>query len=791
MALNPLIDVQNKEQVIQGQQERADAASPLPTMDANAHLIDRLSQHVETAWQSNKMAKRVIQTTMIDCLRARRGEYPPDKLAAIRQQGGAEIYMMLPSVKCRAAESWIRDVMFPESGERPFQIDPTPLPSIPPDVAEQIRQIAVGELQLAQQQGFYPSPEKLRLRVQQLQIDIKRRVKEAARTACDLMEDEIDDLFTEGEWYKALDECISDFVTLPACVLKGPVMRKGKQLAWGRDANGKSVPIVEDELTPFFYRVSPLDLYPAADSTGPTDGSLIEHVRFRRGALYGMIGTPGYNEQRIRAALSEYTDGYLLNDVQEQEQKQELGQSFWWSANDKPLSALEFHGDVQGAMLLEWGMDPAQIPDPLKEYPIIALKIGRFVVRCIINDDPLGRRPYDTASFEKVVGAFWGQGVTQLMFDLTDICNATARALINNMGFASGPMMEIEVDRLAEGEKIEQLSPWRIFQTKSAKTSTPSPAIRWHQPSMVADVLMQVYTYFSRLADDYTGIPAYAYGSSAVGGAATTSSGLSQLMSNAARGIKRAIARFDSVIDGSAKRTHAHVLMYVEDTSLHGDIRIYSRGASSLVSREQAQRAKLDFLTATANPVDQGIIGPIGRARILRDVVHTFGIPIEQVIPDDDELRAKMKAEMMQQAAASKPPEPPLQQTALQGPQIAALTQILADVKAGIIGPDSAQAAIAAAFPGIPPNIADALFQDTGQAPSKARPPTVPGPASGVPGAFRTPTGSQPAETPTPLMPSPAGGPGRPGMGSPPANRPSAMHSGHPAGGLNHFQGAH
>ena len=335
MAINSLVDVQTRAQVVQQQQDAAvqSGQTALP-MDVNSALVDRLSQHVETVWQSNKMAKHIHQNVMIDCLRMRRGEYPPDKLSAIRQQGGSEVFMMLPGVKCRAAESWIRDVMFPESGERPFQIEPTPLPDIPPEILQQIQQIAQGEIQLAQQKGLYPSPEKLRLRVSQLQVDIKRRVKEAARTSCDLMEDEIDDLLTEGDWYKALDECISDFVTLPACVLKGPVMRKGKRLRWGpKGPDGKSVPIVDEELTPFFYRVSPLDLYPAADSSGPTDGNLLEHVRFRRSALHNMISTPGYNEQRIRAALEEYKDGYLLNDISEQEQKIELGQSNWWSAS--------------------------------------------------------------------------------------------------------------------------------------------------------------------------------------------------------------------------------------------------------------------------------------------------------------------------------------------------------------------------------------------------------------------------------------------------------------------------
>lgn len=702
--MNPgIVEVKSAAQTVADQQTQADSAAPAPVFNPNDQLVDRLSAHIDRIWQTNRTAKSMHQTTMVDCLRQRNGEYTPDKLAAITQQGGSQLFMMLTSVKCRAGESWVRDVIFPESGDRPFEINPTPLPDIPPDVLQQIQQIAGQELQMLMQQGAYPTPDAQRVRVDQLKDIINTRVKEQAKRACARMEDEVDDILTEGNWYKALDECISDFVTLPACIIKGPVVRKGKKLEWRRGADKQLVPIVQDELTPHFYRVSPFDFYPSADSSGPNDGNMCEHVRFRRNDLYNMVGVPGYNEAKIRAALLEYKDGYLLSDVQEQEQREMLGQDQWWSAADKPISGVEIYANIQGALLLEWGMSPQQVPDAMCEYPVVALKVGRFVVRCIINDDPLGRRPYDVESFEKIVGSIWGQGIPQIMSDLQDICNATARALVNNMGLASGPMVEVEVDRLAEGERIEQLYPWRIFQTKSARIGAASPAVRFNQPTMNATELMGVYTFFSRLADDYTGVPAYAYGSSQAGGAAQTSSGLSQLMGNAARGIKRAVARIDNLIDGTINRTHTHVMMYIKDTSLHGDIAITARGASSLVAREQKQAQQNQFLQSTANPIDFGVMGPEGRAALLRAVSKTMGFNDGEIVPDEDGMRLKI----IEQAKA-------------------------------------AQAAAAAQAP---------------------------------PGG---PQGN-----------APPGAPGQPGMGPPPPTPVAMNPGGQPAGGLNHFVGAH
>ena len=50
---------------------------------------------------------------------------------------------------------------------------------------------------------------------------------------------------------------------------------------------------------------------------------------------------------------------------------------------------------------------------------------------------------------------------------------------------------------------------------------------------------MGIYEKFATLADEYTGIPRYMTGDASVGGAGRTASGMSMLMSNAGKSIKR------------------------------------------------------------------------------------------------------------------------------------------------------------------------------------------------------------------------------------------------------------
>ena len=78
-----------------------------------------LGAYIMRCWTAARNAKSSEVTPRLnDCLRRKKGEYSPTKLAFIQAQGGSEVYMMLTNVKSRAAESWLRDILLP-SKDRP------------------------------------------------------------------------------------------------------------------------------------------------------------------------------------------------------------------------------------------------------------------------------------------------------------------------------------------------------------------------------------------------------------------------------------------------------------------------------------------------------------------------------------------------------------------------------------------------------------------------------------------------------------------------------------------------
>lgn len=648
---NQQLDTMNRK----AEQERTGA---LPPSDPYSGLVDNLSAHIEKCFQQAKDARNHVELEMLADLRQREGIYPHDKLAEIRKQGGSEIFMMLTNNKCRAAEAWIRDVIF-QPGERPFYAKPTPVVELPPELADQLATMVTAEANEAIAAGLYVTEREVFERAQEVGKEVKARMEGEAKRRAKLMEDRIDDTFVEGGFYDALECMITDLVALPCGVLKGPVIRNKRKLKWAKDPRtGKSVPQADNELMPCFYAPSPLDLYPSADSRGPDDGFLIERIPARRKALHSMIGVPGYKEEAIRAALAEYQKGHTLEVPFDQQRREIEGARNWQLAPDKAIDVLEFHGSVPGEWLIEWGIEPERIPDPAADYEITAWKVGRFVVRCVLNEDPLRRRPYMIAHYDKINGSFWGRGVPRLIRDSQDACNAAARAIINNMAFASGPMYEVEMDRLADGEDPTVIYPWRAFQTK-ASSATPAPAVRFFAVPSIASELMAVYQFFANMADSYSGVQSFEHGQNQRSGAAGTASGLSMLFNAGSRLVKRVVASIDKCIVGAVERTHTHIMLHSPESYLKGDIEVEARGATALLVKETQQMRLVEFMQMTANPMDAQIMGAEGRAEMLREAVKALAIDPDKVVPSEDKMRAQMLAAQMQAMAATPPAQGP------------------------------------------------------------------------------------------------------------------------------------
>jgi len=539
-------------------------------------------------WESAREAKRTIEERMLDCLRQRNGEYNPDKLAEIKRQGGSDIYINLTSVKCRAATSWLRDTLLGTGTDKPWSLEATPEPTLPPELIAELMASMQQQLQtMMEQGGQIPDPNQLRETAQQMKDSAMRRLREEANERVDRMELKMEDQLIEGGWTDALNTFLDDVVTFPYAVLKGPVKRKRKTLAW---QNGQLAP--SEEITNEWERVDPFMFYWAPWCSDVQEGFIVERT----------------------------TQTIFTTDL---------------------IDALQMWDSVKGSDLLTWGLSAKEIPDADLNYPCEVWLVGSTVIRAVLNYDPLGRKPYYVTSYEKVPGAVAGKGVADLCRDSQNMVNASARALANNMGISSGPQVGVNVSRLPPGEDITEMHPWKIWQFQSSEFNDGSQPLTFYQPNSNANELMAVFEKFSARADEDTMIPRYMTGENTPG-AGRTSSGLSMLISNAGKGIKQVISNIDrSVIVPSIERLYQDNLRYSKDPDLIGDVKAVAKGANSLVVKEAEAIRRNEFLTLVLNsPVAQQIVGMDGAAELLREQARNLSGNVNRIVPDRPTLTA-------------------------------------------------------------------------------------------------------------------------------------------------------
>lgn len=618
-------------------------------------VIIELASHLDRCWQAAYTAKQPIETRMLKCLRQREGIYEPDILAMIRQQGGSEIYMLLTQAKCRAAEAWIRDVLL-QQGDNPWGIDPTPIAELPLPAKQVVQQQLLAEAMMLEQEM---TREWFEGRVSYLVERAKAHMQELAKKAAAGMQKKIEDQLKEGGWRSAFSELLYDFTTMPGAIIKGPVLRRKKRLKWDSSLSGGWKAIVGDDIIHEFNRVSPLDIYPSPASRGINDGYLFERLRMHARMLANLRGVPGYDTEAINRVLARYRNGglkmWLFGDQTRADLEARSNENY---DPEGTIDALQFWGSVQGQWLIDWGMTAKNL-DPYAEYDVDVIKIGGETIRAVLNPHPLGSRPYSKACWEAMPGAFWGKALPEILTDSQNMCNASARAISNNMAMSSGPMVEVHTDRLAPGENPQGVWPWRLYQTKSSQFGSNDSAVKFHNVPNNSQALMAVFDRFERQADNDSGVPAYTYGDSRQGGAGRTASGLSMLINNTSRGIKMAIAELDeNIVEPGVTELYNHNMQFDPDNSIKGDLQVVARGAVALVVKEQQQIRRNELLQTTANPLDAQIMGPDGRAELLRENFKAANMDVDKIVPSPEDRVLNAGAAAPTGAAPVQPQAP-------------------------------------------------------------------------------------------------------------------------------------
>lgn len=579
---------------------------------------------------------------LLIALRAFNGQYDANKLAEIKKFGGSEVYARIIAMKCRGASSLLRDVYL--APDRPWGLSPPQDPDVPPQIVATVQQLVQSEIAAMSQAGIPPDPTVIRDRTLQLMEGARVAAKKRATQQAKVAEERIDEILTKGGFYKAFAEFITDLPLFPFACIKGPTVRIVPTVVW---QEGQAVVTQQPQL--FWIRVSPFDLWWTPGASDIEDASVIERTRVTRADLNDLLDLPGYNHEAVRAVLDEYGRGGLADDWDTTDSERAIMESRENPQTNRSgmISCLEFQGNVQGRMLLEYGMSEEEIPDPMRDYFVQAWLIGTHIIKVQLSPSPRKRHSYFITSFEKVPGTPVGNGLPDILSDIQEVANASLRALVNNLSISSGPQVVVNDDRLAPDEDGEELYPWKRWHVQSDPMGNNSQVpISFFQPLSNANELLGVYQQFNNMADELSAIPKYLSGQG-VGGAGRTASGLAMLMGNASKILQTVAANIDrDVLDPLLTQLFDMLMLTDQSGMLTGQEQVRVMGVNVAIQRETQRARQLEFLQITANPLDAQIVGPRGRAAVLRSVSQTIGLDSASIVPTDDELNK------MQEAAA-------------------------------------------------------------------------------------------------------------------------------------------
>lgn len=604
----------------------------------------RLVSHVAGQFDDAKEFRESegIEAELLHSLRTYRGQYDAQKLRDIEQFSGSKVYSRITASKCRGATAILRDIYL--NTERPWSLEPTPMPELPDDVMSAIMQLVQTESATLQQAGQAVDEGAMRLRVEALmesaQKAAQRNAARETREASAYMED----LLLEGGFYQALAEMIADLPIFLYGVIKGPVIRKHTQIKW---VNGRAELTEVPKL--FWNRVSPFDVWFSPGATKVQHASVFERVSLTRDELADLRELPGYDTEAIDRVLAEYDTKSSMwsrwsSSFEVSRASLERRERASESSDKRYLDTLEYHGYVRGQWLLDWGVPEEEISDVLAEHYVTCWLVCDEVIKVQVNPNPRQRPIYYVTSFEKVPGSLYGHGLPQILSDIQDVANATLRALVNNLSIASGPQVMIEEDRVSPGADKQSLYPWKRWYLQSDPYSNHQAAVQFYQPQSNAQELLGVYKEFSNMADEISAIPRYMTGSTRAGGAATTASGLAMLMNNSSKVMQSVVANIDIDIMQPVIDELYDMVMLLHPEKLRGDENVVVKGVANALRREQDRVRQLEFLQITANPIDAPIIGPERRANLLRAVSKDIGLPYEETVPDEEEVRAALSA---------------------------------------------------------------------------------------------------------------------------------------------------
>lgn len=603
-----------------------------------------LANTVHDKYQTARTQRVLQEQVWIEAMQNFNGEYGP---AMTFRDGGSSVFVNITQMKTMAAYSRVMAVMMGPAGY-PWSAKPTPHPTLV-------------------KMGMSPEAAKVS---SELDPQFKKELSEA-RSKCDGMKNRIKDDLVESCWEERFARGVLDLVSMGTAIFKGPFAAPSKPKKWVQAPEtvqsmmdrakaliglGKPTPpkfvLAKDPMDEYRATmdwVSPFELYPDPGAYSIEDAMWTVHRHvMNKAQLVELADGAGFDAEEIQATLDQNPDGNWYSEPWEgfMDIINRRSQAAYLS---KRYTVLEFWGWLSGRELRDAGAEIGD-NDLHKMHMSNVWVCGNQCIKVAISGNEAKRLPYFVVPYEKVPYKIWGRGVPEKMADPQAIINASARAMVENMGMAAGPQVIYDVNRVMPGTKVDQIVPWGIWAVKNME-GISEPPVRFVKIDPILTELKTIQDIFRNFVQEVTSMPDMASGFSGNEQHNRTMGGMSMLFGAADSYTRSVIFNIDNYLTKPMIRAlYDWEMQYCPDASIKGDITIEASGVQGLMAKELTSQRLAELLQAVGQI--PGGADYINMPELMKEVFRSLEVINDSVILSDTEV--KQKREETQQAAIAQ-----------------------------------------------------------------------------------------------------------------------------------------
>ena len=524
----------------------------------------------------------------------------------------------------------------------PFTIEPTPVQDLE-DIANgklptEMEDMVVsktrydGQLAKSSEDEINQSIEQNR---EGLMAQAKAKLDEGKKKA-EKAELRIRDWLHECNYLTELRSAKKDAAKLGTGVMKGPYPMPTKRVKY---LHGTGLQVMRD-IKPHSARVDPFNCFP-----DPSCGENIHNGDFHwerdyigKSQLRALVGRENYFEHQIKKVLEEGpsnkageagSDKPAILGASEPNMTSDRF-SIWtgYSVLDKSdLSA------VGGEVVY----NPKTESD-LYEVFVNVIMVNDRIIGIMKNPLSAGPIPYDYLVWSPRSNMPWGKGIPRTIMSAQQICNGATRAMMDNAGRASGPMLVYNPSVVSPaGNSPAVLAPYAIWEINEDSSFEMKNAFEIIDIPIQTQELQSIIQLSMEFAEKVTGMPWFLLGQQAgAESAAQQSTGAARMLSENASAMLREMGSRvdDQMIEPHIKRYYDYLLEHGPADDEKGDMAIVAKGAVSLLEKDLDAQLLQSIAEFINNPVYN-----IDPKKYIVQLLEAMGLDPAKLAFDDDEWK--------------------------------------------------------------------------------------------------------------------------------------------------------